>query len=76
MLWNFFNKIWQGWKRIARTVAKVNSYIILTLFYFLIIGPIALIKKIIDLFSKKVSEESYWVSKEPKQNRSDFEDQF
>jgi len=76
MLRNFFNKIWQRWKRIAKTVAKVNSYIILTLFYFLIIGPVALIKKIINLFSKKVPEESYWVSKEPKQDKSDFENQF
>ena len=53
-------KIWQGWKKLANKIGKVNSVIVLTIFYFLIIGPVAIIIKIYKLFKSKKKSESYW----------------
>jgi hypothetical protein len=33
-------KIWTGWKKIAHTIGRVQTVIILTLFYFLILAPL------------------------------------
>jgi len=35
--------LWEGWKRIARKIGDAQARIILTLFYFVIVGPSALI---------------------------------
>jgi hypothetical protein len=35
--------LWKTWKRIARKIGDVQARIILTLFYFLIVGPFALV---------------------------------
>jgi hypothetical protein len=34
--------LWEGWKRVARKIGDVQARIILTLFYFIVIGPFAL----------------------------------
>jgi hypothetical protein len=33
--------VWEAWKRIGRRVADVQARILLTLFYFTILGPFA-----------------------------------
>ena len=33
-------KIWNGWKKIALKIARFNTALLLTLFYFLILAPI------------------------------------
>lgn len=33
-------QIWAGWKQFARLVGRVNTVILLTLFYFLILSPL------------------------------------
>src|SRR3989338_1451741 len=66
-------KIWQGWKIFAKTLGKINTLILLTLFLFLILGPIALIKKIPRLFLKKRFQNTFWVKKESeKKNIEDY----
>jgi len=48
------------WLSFTRLLGKINSFLLLTLFYFFIIGPIALIRKVILRFKKK-EVESYWI---------------
>jgi hypothetical protein len=36
-------KIWEGWKRIAKKIGDFQARVILTVLYFVIIGPFALI---------------------------------
>ena len=52
------------WKKIAKVIGTVNSVIILTIFYFLIISPIAIIRKTIKLFKTKEDESSFWLDYE------------
>ena len=75
MLKKFLNSIWQGWKKFARVFGRINSHILLSLFYFLIFGLVAIIKKIVKLFFKKVKKESYWIEKEDN-GEVNFEKQF
>jgi hypothetical protein len=36
-------RLWEGWKRIAKKIGDFQARVILTLLYFVIIGPFALI---------------------------------
>lgn len=36
---NFFKMVWDRWKRVARVIGRFNTRVLLTLFYFLIVGP-------------------------------------
>ena len=35
-----FKKFWTGWKRFAKEVARVQTIILITVFYFLILVPL------------------------------------
>lgn len=39
-------KIWDGWKRFARGFARVQTVIILTIFYFLVYAPFGAILRL------------------------------
>ena len=39
-------KIWNGWKRLAHKVARVQTTILLTSFYFLILAPLGALFKL------------------------------
>jgi len=60
-------KIWVFWKKFARRVAIIQTSVILTLFYFLMIGIFALVIKLLrkDLLDKKWKQnKSFWKEKE------------
>lgn len=57
--------------KFAHFLGKINSTIFLTIFYFLIFGVIALIRKVFR--RRKVVNESYWADKS---GEGDFEKQF
>jgi hypothetical protein len=63
-----FKRIWSGIKSFSKKVAYVQSLIILTLFYFLIIGPFSIALRVLgkDLLNKrwKDNKTSYWIKKE------------
>lgn len=42
----FFRRLWEGWKRIAQKIGDFNARVILTLFYFILLFPFAVILKI------------------------------
>ena len=57
----FFRRLWEGWKRIARKIGDFNARVILTLFYFLLLCPFALILKIFtDPLELKQKEHIGW----------------
>jgi hypothetical protein len=35
--------LWEGWKRVAKRIGDVQARILLTIFYFLILAPFALV---------------------------------
>lgn len=74
---SFLKKIWNGWKIFARTLGRINTKIILSLFFFFIFGPIALIRKLFYLFKKKSSANTFWIKKESKRQKlEDYYRQF
>jgi len=71
---SLLNKLWSGIKAFSKKVAYVQSIIILTLFYFMIIGLFSIFIKLLgkDLLNKKWNDKkksflkvhSYWIKKE------------
>jgi len=65
---SFFKTIWFGIKAFSKKVAYVQAIIILTLFYFIVIGLFSLIIRLLgkDLLNKKWEDKkvSYWIRKE------------
>ncbi len=62
-----WNKIWLFWKKFARRLAIIQTTVILTLFYFLMVGIFALVAKLLgkDLLDKKWKQnKSFWKEKE------------
>ncbi len=59
--------LYKWWMLFARGLAFVNTRVILTLFFVIVIGPIALILKILgkDFLQRNIdSSPSYWKSRE------------
>ncbi len=71
-----FSVILNEWKKIAKVVGIVQTYIILTLVYYFVLTPIGLLLQAANVF-KTHSKKSYWV-KIPKQkiNLKDFTKQY
>ena len=42
----FFRRLWEGWKKIAQIIGDFNARVILTLFYFILLCPFALMLKL------------------------------
>lgn len=60
------------WMKVGFFLGKINSYIILSLIYYLILTPTGWLKRIISgknhTFSFKQNKDSYWIVKEPTDN--------
>lgn len=54
-------KLWDGWLRIAKIIGEFQSRLILTVFYFLIMGPVALcLRMLSDPLRLEVPEQVKW----------------
>ncbi len=59
----FLKKCWKAWKNFARALGKVQTAVLLILFYFLILGPAALISWLLRrpvLPYRSSDPETYW----------------
>ena len=59
--------LYKGWMVFARALAFVNTRVILTLFFLLVIGPIAIILKLAgkDFLQRKIdSSSTFWKPRE------------
>lgn len=56
------NSIWNGWKKFGRLLGRVNTEIILFIFYFLIFTPVGLISMIFrhDPLNLRLKKKSNW----------------
>ncbi|HEX7231907.1 MAG TPA: hypothetical protein VF452_16020 [Candidatus Binatia bacterium] len=63
-------RLWERWKRIAKKIGDVQARIILTVIYFIIVGPFALVLRLAaDPLSLKNSAKQAWREKpEPKES--------
>ena len=60
--------IWRGWKRFAHGLGVVNTKILLTLTYFVILSVFSIIGRIFgaDLLDRRMkTRNSYWQKREP-----------
>jgi len=56
------NALWQKWKTIALFIGKVQTAILLSLIYYLIVTPIGILAQIIQLISSQTPV-SYWLKR-------------
>jgi len=64
----FFLLIWRGWKAFAHGLGVVNTHILLTVTYFVILALGSLISRLFgaDLLGKRLkAKSSYWHRREP-----------
>ena len=62
---NIFRRLWEGWKKIARKIGDFNARFILTIFYFILLSPFALLMKLFtDPLEIKNKEHVGWHDKE------------
>lgn len=76
-----FKKLFSYWMAFARFLGKINTFIFLTLIYFVFIGPLAIFLKLIrkDLLDIKFPDDrkTFWIKKERKLlKEKDYEQQF
>lgn len=59
------SRLWKAWKPIAQKIGDFQARVILTLMYFLILGPIALLTKLFrdPLGMKRPPQASVWARK-------------
>ena len=57
-----FQKIWTGYKKVARAIGRFNTLVILSLLYFLVIPFFSIISR---LMKGKKEKNSTWITKEP-----------
>lgn len=76
----FFKTLYKAWMKFAHALGWVNTRIILSIVYFLIFTPLALIFRLIgkDPMERRFDEAgSYWVKREAKEFRpEDYRRQF
>jgi hypothetical protein len=58
----FLKKAWQGWKAFANRLGKIQTLILMTLFYFLILGPVAICLRLLGKrpLRYSLSGQTYW----------------
>ena len=62
---NIFKRLWEGWKKIAQKIGDFNARVILTIFYFILLSPFALLMKLFtDPLEIKNKEHVGWHDKE------------
>ena len=64
----FLKKIWQGWKKFAHKLGIAQTYILVTLFYWIIVPVFSLIRFWNPLRLKQADDRSYWIERKPTDN--------
>ena len=54
--------IWEGWKRLAHRIGVFNTKLLLFLFYYLLLGPISLLVRLVqrDILGKRIQDGSLY----------------
>ena len=60
-------RLYDWWMKFARLLGKVNTVVLLTLVYVVVVGPVALVFRVLgkDLLDRRTEKgESYWYERE------------
>lgn len=58
-----FKRIWERWKKIAKKIGDFNARVILTIFYFILLAPLALVVRRSDPLGLKKNKIIGWQEK-------------
>ena len=58
-------KVWEELKRVLKIIGDFNARVILTIFYFFILGPLSLIVRIRDPLVLRKDKPHGWIVKSP-----------
>lgn len=58
-----FKRIWERWKKIAKKIGDFNARLILTIFYFILLAPLALVVRRSDPLGLKKNKTTGWQEK-------------
>lgn len=67
----FLKRIWQGWKRLAHKLGVAQTYVFVTLFYWIIVPFFSLIRLQNPLRLRLPAAGSFWIERKPAPNSLD-----
>ena len=76
---SILSPIYKLWMRAGHLLGKINSFIILTIIYYIFITPMSIAIKIFskeNKFSFKISKDSYWIKRKNEQFKETMKRQF
>jgi len=65
---DFLKRFWQGWKKFAHVLGVAQTYVIVTLFYWLIVPVFSLIRLQNPLRLRQPADRSFWIKRKPAGN--------
>lgn len=54
-------KLYDLWMRFSHVLGRIMSSILLTILWIVVFGLYAIVLKVMRLFSKKISSDTYWI---------------
>jgi hypothetical protein len=70
-LGNVLKRLWQSWKEFAHRLGVAQTYVIITLFYWLIVPVFSLIRLQNPLRLRQPDGQSFWIQRKPTGNTMD-----
>ncbi len=61
----FLKCFWRGWKKLAHKLGVAQTYVIVTLFYWLIVPIFSLIRLQNPLRLRQSGDRSFWIERKP-----------
>ena len=72
--------VYAGWMRVGKILGKVNTFLILSLIFYLVVTPVGFAYRILSSNSKKflhkTSKNSYWIKRIPSNHKDDMKRAF
>jgi hypothetical protein len=60
-------RIWEAWKVVAKKIGDFNARVILTVFYFILLAPLAFVIRKNDPMGIRKNKKQEWLTKTPPQ---------
>lgn len=64
----FLKNLWQGWKKFALKIAAVQTYVLMTLMYGLVVPFFSLIRFQDPLRLRQKTDRSFWIPRKKTEN--------
>lgn len=77
---NLLSPIYKGWMKVGKVLGRVNSLLILSVIFYLVVTPIGFIFRMFKTNSKKFAhksnKDSYWIKTTPSDTKEDMKRMF